>query len=82
MCLCLVTCSLKVSSNQLSLQCLQDAVQEPLAVVMKLCLLRNQDGSVSEPADRLILNLFEYIFKYLHHSNGCRGSVVLSAVLT
>lgn len=51
--ICCVTCRLKVSPKQLSLQCLQDAadgsasVQEELAEeVMKIYLLRNQDGSV------------------------------------
>lgn len=47
-----------MSSNHLSSQCLQDAadspvsVQEELAeVMMKIYLMQNQDGSVSEPTD-------------------------------
>lgn len=53
-CICLITCSLKVSSKLLSVQCLQDAadgsvsVQEELTdEVMKIYLLRNKD----EPVD-------------------------------
>jgi len=47
-----------VSSNLLSLQCLQDAAGAPISVheelaneVMKIYQLPNQDGSVEEPAD-------------------------------
>ena len=56
--MCLVTCRLKVSTNQLSFQCLQDAADAPVSVqeelaeeVMKMYLLQNQDGSVDEPTD-------------------------------
>lgn len=50
------------SSNQLSLQCLQDAADTPVNVqeelaeeVMKIYVSRNQDGSVEEPTDVGIL---------------------------